>query len=129
VIDVRAKAAKTGQRRLVPILAPLRAFLLPFGMRRGGVIAGVKIDPRMRKVADTAKVERKRNGLRHSFASYRLAQIKNIDQVALEMGNSAKMIFKCYRELVTDSAAKEWWSVKPVVSGKIIMLPTAASFR
>lgn len=56
--------------------------------------------------------EWKRNGLRHSFISYRVAETQNVAQVALEAGNSPQMIFKHYRELVTPKAAKEWFSIK-----------------
>ena len=55
----------------------------------------------------------KHNALRHSFITYRVAQIKNVAQVALEAGNSPEMIFEHYRELVTADAAKEWFSVMP----------------
>jgi len=51
------------------------------------------------------------NGLRHSFASYRLASVQSTDQVALEMGNSPKEIFRSYRELVSPEAATAWFDV------------------
>jgi hypothetical protein len=35
----------------------------------------------------------KHNALRHSFISYRVADIQNVAQVALEAGNSPGMIF------------------------------------
>ena len=59
------------------------------------------------------KVKWKANGLRHSFISYRVADIQNVAQVALEAGNSPGMIFGHYRELVTADDAKEWFSIKP----------------
>jgi hypothetical protein len=50
------------------------------------------INPRKRiaKVMAASGVKRKRNALRHSFRSYRMEQIKNEGQAALEMGNSRR---------------------------------------
>ena len=65
------------------------------------------------RVAEDAKVPWKHNALRHSFISYRVATIKNVDQVALEAGNSPEMIFEHYRELVTAEAAEKWFGIEP----------------
>ena len=53
------------------------------------------------------------NGLRHSYASYRLAIVKSADQVALEMGNSPRKLFQNYRELVTEAESTSWFAVLP----------------
>lgn len=53
------------------------------------------------------------NVLRHSFISYRIAEIKDAARVALEAGNSPEIIFKHYRELVTEHEAREWFSIQP----------------
>ncbi len=55
----------------------------------------------------------KPNALRHSYASYRLADIKDAARVALEMGNSPAMFFRNYRELVTEQQAAAWFGVLP----------------
>lgn len=49
--------------------------------------------------------------LRHSFISYRISKVKSADQVALEAGNSPSIIFKHYRELVTEEQADEWFEI------------------
>ena len=54
-----------------------------------------------------------KNGLRHSFISYRLAILDDTARVALEAGNSPQVIFGHYRELVTPEAAKAWFEVMP----------------
>ena len=70
--------------------------------------------------AETAEEEKwvpfawKHNALRHSFISYRVAEVQNVAQVALEAGNSPQMIFKHYRELVRPEAAKAWFGLMPV---------------
>jgi integrase len=67
--------------------------------------------------AETAEIEGwpafmwKHNALRHSFISYRVAEIQNVAQVSLEAGNSPQIIFKHYRELVRPAAAKEWFAI------------------
>ena len=68
---------------------------------------------REKRVAEAAGVAWKHYALRHSFGSYRLAQIKNAAEVALEMGNSPQMIFKHDRELVTPRDAATWWAIEP----------------
>jgi hypothetical protein len=55
----------------------------------------------------------KHNALRHSFCSYRLAEVKNAAQVSLEAGNSPQMIFHHYRELVTEKEAGAWFGITP----------------
>ena len=67
----------------------------------------------------------KHNALRHSFISYRVAAIQNLNQVALEAGNSTAMIFKHYRELVTPDEAKEWFSITPRSQENVIPITKA----
>jgi hypothetical protein len=43
------------------------------------------------------RVPWRHNALRHSFCSYRLADVKSAAQVALEAANSPQMIFQHYR--------------------------------
>jgi hypothetical protein len=42
-----------------------------------------------------------------------LAETKSVAQVALEAGNSPKMLFEHYRELFTEAEAKEWFGLTP----------------
>jgi integrase len=65
------------------------------------------------KADESWKFRWKHNALRHSFINYRVADIQNVAQVALEAGNSPQMIFKHYRELVRPATAKEWFSIMP----------------
>ena len=57
-------------------------------------------------------VEWGRNALRASALSYRLAQTKDAAATALEMGNSATVLLRDYRELTTPAKAAEWFGVE-----------------
>ena len=52
--------------------------------------------------------------------------MQNVAQVALEAGNSAKMIFSNYRELVKPAQAAKWFAIAPERPANIIQVPTAA---
>ena len=67
----------------------------------------------MRNAAADAKIKWKQNALRHSFITYRLAEIQDVNRVALEAGNSPQMIFRHYRELATPDQARTWFSIAP----------------
>ena len=60
------------------------------------------------------------NLLRHSYASYRLADVQDASKVSLEMGNSPNVLLRDYRELVTPTQAKEWFTVLPEEPEKMI---------
>jgi integrase len=122
-IEVKAKKAKTRARRLVPIVPALGAWLESF-RADDDADAPPKEGPvwpqslpylfeLQRDAAKEAGVEWKHNALRHSFISYRVADIKNVAEVALEAGNSPDIIFQHYRELVTGDKAKEWFGITP----------------
>jgi hypothetical protein len=94
----------------------LLEWLAPFRVKSGPIF---DIDPRKRiaKIVKAAKVKWKRNALRHSFGSYRMEQTKNEGQVALEMGNSPKVVKDHYFEIVDERAARDYWSIKPLPKG------------
>jgi predicted urease superfamily metal-dependent hydrolase len=69
----------------------------------------------MRDAGKDSGVPWKHNALRHSFISYQVAKHKNVNEVAMEAGNSPEMIFKHYRELVTKKAAEAWFGVTPAM--------------
>ena len=72
-----------------------------------------KAESAKRKAIEVPKFKWKHNALRHSFISYRVADIQNVAQVALEAGNSPQMIFQHYRELVRPAEAKAWFTIEP----------------
>lgn len=131
-IEIKASKAKTAARRLAPVTDNLAKWLKPYA-KESGKVTGVEawweeipqiveaVNDRRRNFAEQAgktfsddqKFIWKHNALRHSFISYRLAAIKNAAQVALEAGNSPQMIFKHYRQLVTEAEAKKWFGIIP----------------
>jgi len=103
VIDLGCDQTKTASRRLAPILEPLRAWIAPFVKREGLVLSyslpvclaeafatTAKKADKARKAndSDAPEFRWKANGLRHSYASYRLAMVEDVAKVSLEMGNS-----------------------------------------
>ncbi len=104
--------AKTRQRRLVPIPANLKAWLVPMKKESGPVVPR-NLRERIQAVGKRAGVPWKSNALRHSFGSYRLAEVQDAAKVSLEMGNSPAMLFKHYRELVTPEQARQWFAIMP----------------
>ena len=55
----------------------------------------------------------RKNALRHSFISYRVAETGDVARTSLEAGNSPKIVFRNYRDVVDEVAAKSWFSITP----------------
>jgi len=141
-IEVSASKAKTASRRLVPLLPVLAAWLLPMRRQSGHVVGYTRNDALSEARTHFCKTgipvsgravefKWKPNALRHSYASYRLADVKDAARVALEMGNSPSMLFRNYRELVTEQQAQEWFALMPEkakASSAVVRLPAAARF-
>lgn len=127
VIEVGKDKAKTATRRLAPIVPALEAWLKPRA-KTGPILPGIRDEFHFTKLFKDATsklldsqgerlVTLVHNGLRHSFCSYRLAVTKSAAQVSLEAGNSPKMLFENYRELVTEKAAQEYFGILPEIKG------------
>ncbi len=112
-ILIKAAKSKTKSRRLVPILPNLRAWLEPLRKDNGYVCRLRNSSVRLNYTGSKAGIGWRQNALRHSFASYRLAEIQDAAKVALELGNTPEKLFHHYRELVIPEAAKEWFSIVP----------------
>ena len=111
-IEIRAGQAKTASRRVIPISDNLAAWLTPLE-RKGKIVRTKELQTHVPALARALKMEWPRNVLRDSFISYRIAIVQSADQVALEAGNSASIIFKHYRELTTPEVAEKWFSILP----------------
>jgi integrase len=112
-IIVPAAIAKTNRKRKIVMSENLLAWLAPYRMKHGPIFPH---DPQRRiaKLAKASGVKWKRNALRHSFGSYRMEQTKNEGLVALEMGNSPKIVKDHYFEIVDERAAQKYWDIKPL---------------
>ena len=128
-ITVAADKAKTARRRLVPISDNLRQWLAPYAQPEGKLwnLSDCMFSERSAATAAKARVDWKANGLRHSFISYRVAQVQNVAQVALEAGNSARVIFSNYRELVRPADAVKWFAIAPEAPGNVVSLNQAVA--
>ena len=142
-IEVKAAKAKTASRRIVPMSDNLVAWLklhvqdngrvVPFdnvNKQIGWLVEDVNEALRQRALAEhkdpekIRKVGWQRNALRHSFISYRVAEIQDVPKVALEAGNSPQIIFQHYRELVQPKEAKAWFGIEPATARKVSISPT-----
>jgi integrase len=128
-IEVKAAKAKSARRRIIPILPNLAAWLGPYSGLAGQVVprgARRKLDC-VRKTAALARWPN--NGLRHSFASYRLAAIHDAPRVASELGHtSPQMLYSTYREVVRPEEAERYWKIMPVAqTANVVSFNTASS--
>jgi len=114
-IEIKSSKAKSARRRIVEMQPNLRAWLGPYTGMTGAV---VPVNARkklwlVRKAAGLARWPK--NGLRHSFASYRLAAIHDAPRVAAELGHtSPQMLYSTYRELVLPEEAERYWRIAPL---------------
>ena len=119
---VLASKSKTRTRRFAPLPPNAAAWLRPLAPRTGKVVNVVMIVNALRRLGTRSHVKMKRNGLRHSFCSYRLAITQNANQTALEAGHSADVLFKHYRQLCTESEANRWFSIAPAEVANIVSM-------
>lgn len=70
-----------------------------------------------------------KNGLRHSFASYRLTAINDAPRVASELGHtSPQMLYSTYREVVRPEEAERYWKIEPSIDAEKLVAFRPASF-
>jgi integrase len=113
-IEVKSSKAKSARRRIVEMQSNLREWLQPYAGMTGPVVP-VNSRKKLDLVRTAARLTRwPKNGLRHSFASYRLAAIHDAPRVAGELGHtSPQMLYSTYRELVLPEEAARYWKLVP----------------
>ena len=114
-IEIKAVGSKKqAGRRIVPILPALAAYLKAIKPpKTGRIVPNVNMTPRQFRIAAAAGLKWKHNASRHSFGSYRMAEIKNAYHVAEEMGNTPAMVKKHYFQAVTKAEAAKFWAIRP----------------
>jgi len=127
LIEVTASKAKSARRRFVRIQPNLANWLQPYAEFRGNVTPSG-----YRELLDVARAaaaitEWPQNALRHSFASYHLAQFNDAAALALELGHTnSNLVFQHYRQLVKPKQAERYWKIVPAVTGKNLVQFAAA---
>ena len=138
-IEVKAEKSKTDVRRLVPIKPNLAAWLKDY-RRKDGPVCPFKnvVNELMDLIAainkalpkgtpEKEKTVWKKNGLRHSYISYRVAECADVARVADESGNSPAIIKANYLRRVKPDAAADWFAIRPSPkrSKKVVSLAAA----
>jgi integrase len=105
---------KTGAR-IAPLTAACKAWLASQTRRSGFAWDRSNQDyyDEMAVILKAAKVKGIFDGARHSFISYRTAEIRDVARVADECGNSPNVIKRHYREIVTGEAATKYFAIRP----------------
>jgi integrase len=115
--------AKCQERRIVPLVDNLRSWLWPHRRTSGPLCNWSNLAIVFADLAKRAGIAWKRNGLRHSFISYRTALLKDVPRVAFEAGNSPAVIYRNYLKCVTETNAKRWFNILPSEPANIIPVP------
>lgn len=114
-VEVSAAKSKTRQRRLVEICPALAQWLDPHRDKQGKFWPGEERTflEHYAEACKRAGVQRRKNGLRHSYATYLYALTANENLVAAQLGNSPAMIHAHYKGLATKAEAEKWFHVLP----------------
>lgn len=109
-IYVRRGNAKTGQERTVPVSENLCAWLRKYPV-------GEKVwygRMTLRRVVKESGVEWKHDAMRHSRASYRLAQTRDATRTADEMGHDVATLKRHYaNRRIPASEVARFWKIRP----------------
>jgi len=125
---------KTRRRRIIPINSALRSWIQPLHKSTGAIFSfrsshelGNALRAAWPKNADGKPlVERRRNALRHSFGTYRFAELQDEQKVSAEMGNSPQELREHYAELATPADAATWFAVLRETPNNLVDITAAA---
>jgi integrase len=124
-IEVKAEKSKTDTRRMPPIKPNLAAWLKGYAKESGPVCPFKNVVNQLMKLVarvnkglpknapDGDKLAWKKNALRHSYISYRVAECADVARVADESGNSPAIIKANYLKRVKPEQAKQWFAITP----------------
>ena len=112
MIDLTPAMTKIDERRLVPICDRLFDILQPLRRDSGPVISLKKPEDETARLRRATGIPWRRNALRHSFCSYRVAITWNIPLVSIESGNSPQMIKSNYWDLKRPDEGFKWFGIK-----------------
>jgi len=119
-ITIGAEIAKKRSQRIVDMQPALLAWLEPCKeqLQKGGAIIDEKKFRRIKDdLMEAAEIpEWPSNGLRHSFGSYHFAMFRSADETAHQMGNTAEIVHKYYKALVSKTEAEKFWALRPATS-------------
>ena len=120
-IEIKSSKSKSARRRIVEMQPNLREWLRPYAGLTGPVVP-VNARKKLDLICEATKLARwPRNGLRHSFASYRLAGTQDAPRVSAELGHaSPKMLYSAYRELVLPEEAQRYWKITPDKAANVV---------
>jgi len=118
-VEIASQKIRQKARRNVPLNDALRAWLLPYQKESGPICDYA--DPRaaLNRAVFGTEVTLKDNAFRHSFISYRVADIQNVGQTSLEAGNTPDIIYAHYLELVGPKEGAAWFAIKPTTSAAL----------
>lgn len=117
VIRVPAVVSKVEAPRVVPMSEVLKGALAWAGIEEGMTGPVVLRNPTEAK--ETGRLGKlvfksawPKDILRHSFGSYRNAVVRNLEQVAEEMGTSVKMLHAHYHNPRAEAEGLEWFALR-----------------
>ena len=114
--DITKNGEEGEADRATPMKANLRAWLEPYRKEKGKVcpFTEKQISKHWQKIAEAAGVPWKKNALRHTCISARIAECRDLPRVADESGNSPKVIRDNYRKVkFKERDALLWFSITP----------------
>ena len=126
-IEIKSSHAKSARRRIVEMQPNLREWLRPYAGMTGAVVP-VNARKKLNLVRKVAKLARwRKNGLRHGYASYRLAATHDAPRVASDLGHtSPKMLYSTYREVVLPEDAERYWRLAPDKAANVVAFSARA---
>ncbi|HZC59172.1 MAG TPA: hypothetical protein VE154_04190 [Chthoniobacterales bacterium] len=89
---------------------------MPVSREPGPVINLKKPEDETERLARMTGIPWRRNALRHSFCSYRVAITGDIPLVSIECGNSVQMIKRCYWDVKHFDERLRWFGITLPIS-------------
>ncbi|MFO7871319.1 MAG: hypothetical protein R6V03_07810 [Kiritimatiellia bacterium] len=122
--EIFVYSTKTDEVRYVDLSDNLVSWLLPYRRNKGSIYYSRKA---FNKVIEKSDLEWGIDAMRHTFASFYLAQHNNVNATLLQMGHRGNQtLFAHYRSAVSKRNAEQFWSILPDNKSKVIKFEKAA---
>jgi len=119
-IEVTPQVSKTGRRRIIDIEPNLKGWLNYYISNGGSPTAGsvtplTNLPANLSKIRHAAGIDRwPQDVMRHSYASYWLAEYADINRLTLQMGHeNADMLWRHYHRAAKRKDAAAYWQIMP----------------